>query len=79
MKQIEEMAKIIINTRYKNDYISPLRGAEALYNAGYRKVNDNEVVISNEEYEKLKFSETLCEAIRADKKLEVETAKKKQQ
>lgn len=51
--------------------------AEALYNAGYtQKVSDDEIVISKEEYEKLKFNETLCEAIRADKKLEVETASK---
>lgn len=51
--------------------------AEKLYNAGYtQKVNENEVVISKDEYEKLKFNKTLCEAIRADKKLEVETASK---
>lgn len=39
-KQIEEMANIIFDSRYKNDYISPLKGANELYNAGYRKESE---------------------------------------
>jgi hypothetical protein len=73
-KQIEEMADIIFNSKYKNDYISPLKGANELYNAGYRKLpedsvintptiqsysthNNDLVVLSREEYEKLKMLE----------------------
>ena len=51
-KQIEEMADIIFNSRYKNDYISPLKGANELYNAGYRKIPEDSVVLTREEYEK---------------------------
>ena len=49
-KEIEEMAEIIFNSRYKNGYISPLKGANALYNAGYRKIPENAVVLTREEY-----------------------------
>ena len=53
-KQIEEMSDIIFNSRYKNDYISPLKGANELYNVGYRKLPENSVVLSREEYQDLK-------------------------
>lgn len=56
-EQIEEMAQIIFNSKYKNDYISPLKGANELYNAGYRKIPENAVVITNEEYKMLKYLE----------------------
>ena len=57
-KQIEEMARkicwfkcpICVKTC---DYFET---AETLYNAGYRKVNDDEVVISKEEYENLQIA-----------------------
>ena len=52
-KQIEEMANIIFDGRYKNDYISPLKGANELYNAGYRKIPENAVVLTREEYDYL--------------------------
>ena len=114
-KAIEELSDIIFKSLM--DCIDPQKTllvagaavrvsnelAEALYNAGYCKVDEIEkmkfykeayeqgkfdanaeiavgekVVISKEEYEILKFSETLCDAIRirVDKNLEVETVRK---
>ena len=60
-KQIEEMAKIIgfshcgIQAQHRCTISCDICIAEELYNAGYtQKVKDDEVVISKEEYEKLK-------------------------
>ena len=62
-KQIEEMAKIIrvncgeCNTcKYLDElHCADLLSAEELYNAGYRKIPENAVVLTREEYEKLGF------------------------
>lgn len=40
--------------------------AESLQRDGYRKINENEVVISEEEYERLLKEETLCEHLGND-------------
>lgn len=68
-EQIEEMAKIMFGyvcTRTKCDSCKypnkqkdceAYRNAEALYNAGYRKIPENAVVITNEEYKRLKILE----------------------
>lgn len=68
-KQIEEMAEIIFNSKYKNDYISPLKGANELYNAGYRKIPENAVVILDEEIEE--FAENLANSPQMQKVMEV--------
>ena len=61
-KQIEEMGNIVFKSRYKNDYIFPLKAANELYNAGYRKIPENAVVLTREEYEELKsLAEGHCE------------------
>ena len=43
-----------------------LRNAEALYNAGCRKIPENAVVLTREEYERLLKEETLCERLGND-------------
>lgn len=48
-EQIEGMAQIIFNSKYKNGDISPLKGANELYNAGYRKIPKNGVIIDKDE------------------------------
>ena len=65
-EQIEEMAKYVCNvcdfkcdwfqSGMKEDSIctTAQETAEALYNAGYRKIQDGTVVLSREEYEMLK-------------------------
>lgn len=59
-KQIEEMAKIIgfshcgIQAQHRCTISCDICIAEELYNAGYCKVNDDEVVISKKEYERMK-------------------------
>lgn len=63
-KQIEEMAKVLdgdCGECYTCKYFESrginctyLLGAEYLYNAGYRKIQDNEIVITKDEYESLK-------------------------
>lgn len=54
-----------IKERDNNWFCQPLKLAEALYNAGYRKINENEIVISKEEYERLK---TLIHDLREENK-----------
>lgn len=57
-EQIKEMKKIIGNV--KPFYVETI--VEALYNAGYRKIPDGTVVLTNEEYDKLGlFEETVQE------------------
>jgi hypothetical protein len=45
----KELDKVSPNAKFTNGWI-----AEKLYNAGYRKIKDNEIVITKEEYESLK-------------------------
>ena len=67
-KQIEEMAKVIcthINpcencTEYDFGYCKFLGWCEKLYNAGYRKIPENAVVLTREEY---KAHKKLAEAV----------------
>lgn len=58
-KQIKEMASDMDYACTKRDLypIDAKEIAKALYILGYRKINENEVVISKEEYEKLKHFE----------------------
>lgn len=57
-KQIEEMARIIMYC----PFIDVDSQAKALYEKGYRKINENEIVISKEEYEELlKLQKTYVE------------------
>lgn len=60
-EQIEEMAKIV--DEMYNVYTTTADDiAEGLYNAGYRKIQDGTVVLTNEEYDKLGlFEETVQE------------------
>lgn len=51
-KQIEEMANYIYNGLDKKCHQYEI--AEMLYNAGYRKVGKDEIVISKKEYNRLK-------------------------
>ena len=44
-KEIEEMAKFIHGRRDKN---GSLKTAEALYNAGYRKLSDDVILLDND-------------------------------
>lgn len=66
-KEIEEMANIIIQAScYGSEcetcsWVESVKDAteccvclKALYNAGYRKIPENAVVLTREEYEKLK-------------------------
>ena len=58
-KQIEEMVSIMASSN--NPFVDvPIeimpKVAEALYNAGYRKLPEDSVVLSREEYEKLKYT-----------------------
>lgn len=61
-KQIEEMAKIIKSVKLYGDdnyerkinYDSALELAKDIYNAEYRKIPEDTVVLTREEYEKLK-------------------------
>ena len=64
MKQIEEMAKIIGENSWEGItrpecYVC----AEALYNAGFRKVDDSNIVINKTEYERLICSENTLKRI----------------
>lgn len=45
---------------------SKFDNAEALYNAGYRKIPEGAVVLTEEEYERLLKEETLCERLGND-------------
>lgn len=57
-KQIEEIAQII-NGSTELDTIAYYRCmniAKTIYNAGYRKLPEDSVVLSREEYEKLKYT-----------------------
>lgn len=57
-QQIEEIAQII-NGSTELDTIAYYRCmniAKTLYNAGYRKLPEDSVVLSREEYEKLKYT-----------------------
>lgn len=57
-KQIEEIAQII-NGSTELDTIAYYRCmniAKTLYNAGYRKIPEDSVVLSSEEFEKLKYT-----------------------
>ena len=60
-EQIEEMAKIV--DEMNNVYTTTADDiADGLYNAGYRKIQDGTVVLTNEEYDKLGlFEETVQE------------------
>lgn len=60
-EQIEEMAKIV--DEMYNVYTTTADDiAEGLYNAGYRKIQDGTVVLTNKEYDKLGlFEETVQE------------------
>lgn len=60
-EQIDEMAKII--DEMYNVYTTTADDiAEGLYNAGYRKIQDGTVVLTNKEYDKLGlFEETVQE------------------
>ena len=70
----EEEAKAIVdcgmsdclycNSRHKCIYY---KSAELLYNAGYRKINENEVVISKDNYNRLKRDSELYEARHKEK------------
>lgn len=57
-KRIEEMKQILIDYAIKHDlcfsFETMRKHAEVLYNANYRKITENETVISKEELEKLK-------------------------
>ena len=79
--QIEEMAVIgcartpqahtteeCTKCGFKNGRCNAYRHAEALYNAGYRKISEDSVVLSREEYERLNE----CYKVRAFNKLRAE-------
>ena len=51
-KQIQEMAKDIENTILGLGIYLCNKSAEKLYNAGYRKLPENSVVLTREEYQK---------------------------
>ena len=64
-EQIEEMAKIVdemynVYTTTANDI------ADGLYNAGYRKIQDGTVVLTNEEYDKLGLFEETVQEYKSD-------------
>lgn len=57
-EQIEEIKQVLIKTckrcrPFEEDYMQS-KYAESLYNAGYRKIPEDTVVLTREEYEKLK-------------------------
>lgn len=88
-KQIEEMARVLCqNQCYSCTGATclALLNCKALYEHGYRKITENEVVISKEEYRKLKLkrknamaietARKVCEHIENDnKKIRKETAR----
>ena len=70
-KMIEEMARVIFERGVAldgTDFVFGLNGSDhferiatAIYNAGYRKIPEGSVVLSKEEYEKLKADyEAIC-------------------
>ena len=64
-KQIEEMVKII--DEMYNVYTTTAEDiAEGLYNAGYRKIQDGAVVLTNEEYNKLGLFEETVQEYKSD-------------
>ena len=64
-EQIEEMAKII--DEMYNVYTTTAEDiAEGLYNAGYRKIQDGAVVLTNEEYNKLGLFEETVQEYKSD-------------
>lgn len=64
-QQIEEMAKIIDEMYWVYDTTAG-DIAEALYNAGYRKIPDGTVVLTNEEYDKLGLFEETVQEYKSD-------------
>ena len=64
-EQIEEMAKIV--DEMYNVYTTTADDiAEGLYNAGYRKIQDGTVVLTNEEYDKLGLFEETVQEYKSD-------------
>ena len=64
-EQIEEMAKIV--DEMYNVYTTTADDiAEGLYNAGYRKIQDGTVVMTNEEYDKLGLFEETVQEYKSD-------------
>lgn len=57
-KQIEEMAQIINGSTELDTvaYYRCMNIAKTIYNAGYRKLPEDSVVLSSEEFEKLKYT-----------------------
>lgn len=62
-KQIEKMKDIVHNLwdKLNQDAITTNDIIDALYNAGYRKIDKDSVVLTGEEYEELKFAKNLLE------------------
>lgn len=64
-EQIEEMAKIV--DEMYNVYTTTADDiADGLYNAGYRKIQDGTVVLTNEEYDKLGLFEETVQEYKSD-------------
>ena len=64
-EQIEEMAKIV--DEMYNVYTTTADDiADGLYNAGYRKIQDGTVVMTNEEYDKLGLFEETVQEYKSD-------------
>ena len=82
-KQIEEMAKDL-KEEYFNSLVNKLsynRFAENLYDLGYRKIPENAVVLTEEEYKRLQRRNEICKtceeiATEMVKKARKETAEK---
>lgn len=64
-EQIEEIAKIIDEMYWVYDTTAG-DIAEELYNAGYRKIQDGTVVLTNEEYDKLGLFEETVQEYKSD-------------
>lgn len=78
-KQIEEMALLLYNSQRQIDIFNPYSIAKLFCNAGYRKVPENAVVLTREEYARHKgFSREEVEEISetATKNTRKETAEK---
>lgn len=64
-EQIDEMAKIV--DEMYNVYTTTADDiADGLYNAGYRKIQDGTVVLTNEEYDKLGLFEETVQEYKSD-------------
>ena len=60
-KQIEEMAKLLF--RYQEDTMVECEYvAKVFCNEGYRKIQDDEIVITKDEYESLRYQAMITES-----------------